>query len=262
MTSSRALLATLAFTLWLSAPHAQDPRPKGPGLEEKLGQTAALDVVLRDEQGGAVTLASLVDKPTILTLNFFRCAGICTPLLNGLVDGINKLDLLPAKDYQVITVSFDPTDTPEMASRKRQNYTAQVTRPFPETAWRFLTGDAVQSKRLCDSVGFTFEANGDQYLHPACIIFLSPEGKIVRYMYGIQFLPFDMKMAVTEAAEGKVGSTIQKTLLFCYSYDPSGKRYVLNVTRIAGVVTVLLVIGFVLFLVRKRKTIDADGGTP
>jgi protein SCO1 len=243
-------------------PRAQDPPSKGPGLDEKLGSTAALDVALRDEQGREVTFGSLVDRPTILTLNFFRCAGICTPLLNGLVDGLNKLDLEPAKDYQVLTVSFDPTDTPEMAAQKRQNYISQIKRPFPESGWRFLTGDAAQTRRLCDSVGFSFEASGDQFLHPACLVFLSPKGKIVRYMYGITFLPFDMKMALTEAAEGKVGSTIQKSLLFCYSYDPAGKRYVLNVTRIAAVATILFVLAFVLFLAMRRKKIDAPGSAP
>lgn len=262
MTASRRLLVALVLGVLIHAPAAAASRPNEPGIEEKLGKTAALDVTLRDEQGSEVTMGSLVDKPTILTLNFFRCAGICTPLLNGLVDGLNRLDLAAGKDFQVITVSFDPTDTPEMAARKRENYIAQITRPFPANAWRFMTGDGAQTRKLCDSVGFSFEASGDQYLHPACIIFLSPKGKIVRYMYGIQFLPFDMKMAVAEAAEGKVGSTIQKTLLFCYSYDPSGKRYAFNVTRIAGVVTSILVIGFFLLLVLKRKKIDGAGGTP
>ena len=233
-----------------------------PGIEEKLGRTAALDVRLLDEQGREITLGSLVDKPTILTLNFFRCAGICTPQLNGLVDVLNKVEMEPGKDFQVITVSFDPTDTPEKAALKRQNYIAQIRRPFPDSAWRFLTGDGAQTKRLCDSVGFYFKPDGDQFLHAAALIFLSPRGKIVRYMNGIQYLPFDVKMAAVEASRGTVGATVQKALLFCYSYDPAGKRYALSVTRIAGAATSLFVVGFFLFLLFKKKKIDSAGGAP
>jgi protein SCO1/2 len=233
--------------------------PPALGIEEKLGQTAAMDTLLKDEDGRAVTLASIVDKPTILTLNFYRCAGICTPQLNGLVDVLDKVDMQPGKDFQVVTVSFDPKDTPEMAAMKRQNYISQLKRPFPPSAWRFLTGEGAQTKRLADSVGFYFKPDGDQFLHAAALMYLSPQGKIVRYSYGIQYLPFDMKMALNEAAAGRPGATIQKALLFCYSYDPGGKRYVLSVTRIAAVATFVFLIGFLVFLAVKRKKIDAPG---
>lgn len=256
----RALLlaSTASAALFAGVPAA----PQEPGIEEKLGQSAALDVLLRDEGGREVTLGSLVDKPTILTLNFYRCAGICTPQLNGLVDVLNRVEMEPGKDFQVVTVSFDPSDTPETAALKRQNYIAQIKRPFPDSAWRFMTGEASQTKRLCDSVGFYFKPDGDQFLHAAALIFLSPKGKIVRYMNGIQYLPFDVKMAAVEASRGTVGSTVQKALLFCYSYDPAGKRYVLSVTRIAAVATLVLVGLFVAFVLWRRKKLDAPRSDP
>jgi protein SCO1 len=260
----RSLLwGLLAFALAVPcAKTVAQGTPGSPGIEEKLGRTAAMDTLLRDEEGREVTLASIVDKPTILTLNFFRCAGICTPQLNGLVDVLDKVELEPGKDFQVVTVSFDPTDTPEMAAKKRQNYISQLKRPFPPAAWRFLTGDGAQTKRLADSVGFYFKPDGDQFLHAAALMFLSPQGKIVRYMYGIQYLPFDVKMAVNEAVHGRTGATIQKALLFCYSYDPAGKRYVLSVTRIAALATFVFVVGFLAFLIMKRKKIDDPGSAP
>lgn len=263
MISRNALFCILLLGISALVPGAQTtPGPGSPGLVEKLGGTAALDVTLRDETGREVTLASIVDKPTVLNLVFFRCAGICSPLLNGLVDGLNGLDMEQGKDFQVVTVSFDPGDTPEVATRKRQNYVTQLKRPCPESGWRFLTGDAAQTLRLCDSVGFYFKRDGDQFVHPAALIFLSPKGRIVRYMYGIRFLPFDMKMAVAEASEGRIGTTVQKALQLCFSYDPAGKRYVLDVTRIAAVVTAVLVLAFLLALLLWRKKIDSKETAP
>ena len=229
-------------------------------MDEKLGGQVPMDLVLKDEEGNPVTLGSLINKPTILTLNFFRCTGICTPLLNGLAEAINQLPLEPGKDYQVITVSFDERDTPEMALAKRTNYLKQIQKPFPPTAWRFLTGPAEATQALCDSVGFKFKRQGDQFVHPGAIILLSPQGKVTRYMYGITFLPADLQMAVQEAARGEARPTINKFLLFCFSYDPAGHRYVFSITRVVGTVVVLTAAAFVAFLVfsgRRAKQTSA-----
>lgn len=219
------------------------------GIDEKLGGYVPLDLVLKDEEGNPVTLGSLIDKPTILTLNFFRCTGICTPLLNGVAEAINQSPMKPGKDYQVITVSFDERDTPEMALAKRTNYLKQIQKPFPPTAWRFLTGPAEATKALCDSVGFKFKRQGDQFIHPGAIILLSPKGKVTRYMYGITFLPADLQMAVQEAVRGEARPTINKLLLFCFSYDPAGHRYVFSITKVVGTVVILAAAAFVAFLV-------------
>ena len=230
----KTILCCIVLIFLWSAP------AEGIGIEEKLGATIPLDVQLDDEAGQKLSLRQLVDKPTVLTLNYFRCAGVCTPQLTDLARTLNGIDLEPGRDFQILTVSFDSTDTFEIAARKRENYLKLLKRPFPPAAWRFLTGDAASTRALADAVGFGFTKRDDIFVHPAALIILSPEGKITRYMYGITYLPSDLAMAVNEAAQGLVRPTISKALSFCFSYDPEGRRYVLNVTRIAGLGTLVL----------------------
>ena len=134
----------------------------------------------------------------------------------------------------MLTVSFDERDTPEIAARKRSNYLQEVKRPIAPTDWRFLTGDAITTKKLADAVGFKFKAVGADFVHPGALMFLSPKGKVTRYMYGVTYVPADWEMAVQEASRGEVQPTINKWLKFCFSYDPAGRKYALNVTRVAG----------------------------
>lgn len=260
-----SLMTALAFAQ-VAAPSPPSPAVQAPqfapgevGIDEKLGATIPLNLVLKDEEGNAVVLGTLIDKPTILTLNFFRCTGICTPLLNGMVEAINQSKAIPGKEYQVITVSFDDRDTPEIALGKRTNYLKQIQRPFPPTAWHFLTGDAATTKALCDSVGFKFKRQGDQFIHAGAIVFLSPKGQVTRYMYGITFLPADVQMAVNEAAKGEVRPTISKWLQFCFSYDPAGRRYVFSTTRASAAVILLMAAGFLAYLTLKRPRGRSDG---
>lgn len=214
------------------------------GIDEKLGQTIPLDIKLVDEQGDRVSLRDLIDKPTVLTLNYFRCVGLCTPLLNGVAEMLQKIDQTPGKDFQILTVSFDPRDDAELAGHKKQNYIKQLGPAFPPTAWRFLTGNPVSTRRLADAVGFKFAKSGEDYVHPGVIMVLSPTGMVTRYLYGVTFLPFDVKMAVTEAAQGRTGPTIARLLRFCFNYDPSGRRYSLAITRVAAAFTIMLAVGF------------------
>jgi len=222
-------------------------------IDEKPGAQVAMDIPLRDEDGNRITLGKLIDKPTVLTLNYFRCVGICTPLLNGLAETLNQIGLEPGRNYQVITLSFDPTDTAEIAHQKRINYLQQIKRPFPLTAWRFLTGDAGSTRSVADSVGFGYRAEGDQYIHPAAIMLLTPEGKVSRYLYGITFLPADLRMAIQEAASGRSNPPIPHILTYCYTYDSARGIYVLNFTRIIGAGT-LIVIGLFVILVSRRRS--------
>jgi protein SCO1/2 len=224
----------------------------GAGVEEKLGAQVALDSVLKDEDGNDVTLRQLIDKPTILTLNYFRCSGICTPLLNGLADALNQIKLEPGKQFQVITLSFDPLDTPEVAREKRINYLKEMTRPFPPSGWRFLTGSAQATKAVTDSVGFSFRATDYGFDHAGVIIALTPKGIVSRYMYGITFIPADLEMAMQEAASGQVRPSISRVLALCFSYDPQGKRYVINITRVGGVAVLILAGAFVIFLLKGK----------
>lgn len=222
-------------------------------IEEKLGQAVPLNQPLKDEAGHPVTVAQLVDKPTLLTLNYFSCAGICTPQLQGVVDVLNRVGAVPGKDFQVVTVSFDPRDTVEIAAQKRTNYLGVVTRPMPPSAWRFLVGAEADTKALADAVGFKFRRQGQDYVHPAAIIVLSPKGVVTRYLYGITYLPADLEMAVREATRGQARPTINRILDICFSYDPEGRRYVFSFTRIAAVVIILGAAAFVLVLVLRGR---------
>ncbi|MFN7958086.1 MAG: SCO family protein [Holophagaceae bacterium] len=262
--SLRQLL--LAFTLSAlavsaGAQQAQAPAsatapaftPEEVGINEKLGATIPLDLELKDEEGRSVTLRQLIDKPTILTLNYFRCAGICTPQLGGVAEVLNRTEAVPGRDFQVLTVSFDERDEPEVAAQKRTNYLGEIKRPFPPAAWRFLTGSGAATKALADAVGFRFKRDKDDFIHAAAIIFISPKGQVTRYMYGTTYLPADLQLAAQEAARGEAQPTINKFLKFCFSYDPVGRRYVLNTTSIGAAITILAAAIFVFTLTRKGR---------
>jgi protein SCO1/2 len=234
-----------------SAPPATAAAPVG--VDEKLGAQVPMDLMLNDENGQPVRLGSLIDKPTVLTLNYFRCAGICTPLLNGVSDVINQVQSRPGQEFQTITVSFDPSDTAEVARMKQTNYLKEIKRPISPSAWRFLTGPAASTKALCDSVGFRFQAQGDGFSHAGVIMLLSPQGKVTRYLYGTSFLPADLQMAIQEAARGETRPTVNHLLQFCFNYSPEGRGYVFSVTKAVAALTFLFGAGFLAFLVFKKK---------
>jgi protein SCO1 len=230
------------------------------GIDEQLGKQIPLNLTYTDEQGNKVVLKDLMNKPTLFTFVYYDCPGICTPLLNSLTEVINISDLVPGKDYNVISLSFDETDSPALALRKKNNYLEMITKSFPPEAWRFLTGDSVEIKKLTDAAGFYYMREGKEFIHSGAFIFVTPEGKITRYLFpgyseraGFNILPFDFKMAIHETEEGKVAPTIARVLQFCFSYDPDGKTYVFNITRVLGAGMLLAVIGFVIFLTVKPK---------
>ena len=225
------------------------------GIVEKLGQTIPLDEEFYDESGNVVQLRQVITKPTIVTFVYYRCPGICSPLLTELADVVEKMDLELGKDYQILTLSFDPSEKPELAASKRENYLSAIAKPVNAQGWRFFTGDSANIRRFTDATGFYFKRDGKDWIHAGALIFLSPQGKVTRYINGIQYLPFDVKMAVVEASNGKVGPTIARILKFCYSYDPEGRTYALNITRIGMVATLVLVAVFVaVFVLKPRRT--------
>jgi len=251
----RIFLTIILFIGLALTASSQQEFPKDISIEEKLGEQVALDIVLKDENAEDVTLRQLVDKPTILIFNYLRCPGICPVLISNVVEVVNQMELEPGKDYRLVAVSFDPTDTPELALQKKANYLNQLRRPFSPETWRFLTGTAEHTRAVADSAGFNYAQVGDMYEHPGAIIVLTPEGVISRYMYGTSFLAADVAMAVQEAARGQVRPTISKMLAFCYTYDPEGRGYVFSVTRFAGAIILVLAIIFVIFVVwgKSRK---------
>lgn len=225
------------------------------GIYEKLDTTLPADVSFYTEQGDLVPLVSLIDKPTVLVLVYYTCPGICSPLLDGMADVITKMDLELGEDYQVLTVSFNPEETPELARDKKVNYVKQVKKEINEEAWMWLTGDSANIYALTNSVGYHFIKQGVDYIHAAAIIAVSPEAKVTRYLYGTYFLPFDLKMAIVEASEGRSGPTINKVLKYCFSYDPEGKSYVFNITKVtATIIFFFVAVFFIYLLFSKRKT--------
>jgi protein SCO1/2 len=230
------------------------------GLDEKLGARIPLDLVLKAEDGSDVTLRSLVDRPTLITLNYFRCAGICTPQLTGVAEVLKRTQVEPGKDFRVVTVSFDERDTAEIAATKRANYLREVERPMAPEAWRFLTGNAAATKALCDAVGFKFRREGDDFVHPGVIVFVSPDGMVTRYMYGTTYLPADLQAAVGEAARSQPTPTITKFLKICFSYDPVGRKYVFSATKAGALLVLAGAIAFVIWLVRPRRRASLQTG--
>ena len=227
------------------------------GIDEQLGKNLPGAVSFNDEQGNPVTLQALFGKPTILALVYYECPGICTPLLNNLADTLDRSDLVPGKDYQVITISFDPKDTPATAAKKQANYLKQFHKPIAPAAWRFLTGTQAAIDQITAAVGFRYTTAGKDFNHPGVLTILSPEGRVMRYLYGVSFMPFDFKMAVIEASQRRPMPSINRALSFCYSYDPEGRRYVFATLKVAGSVMVFLAGLFVIWLVistrRHRK---------
>jgi protein SCO1/2 len=243
----------IAFILAISPAGAPQMKPAADaGIDEKLGKQVDLDAVLKDENGNDISLRRLVDKPTILIFNYFRCPGICPVLINNMVEVVNRIELEPGKDFRLVAVSFDPTDTPGLVRQKKANYLNQMKRQFSPDTWHFLTGSAENTKAVADSAGFHYSKQGDMYVHPGAIIALTPKGIISRYLYGTSFLTADVELAIREAAGGKVRPTISRVLSFCYTYDPEGRQYVFSVTRSVGAVILALAAVFVIFALRGK----------
>ena len=223
-------------------------------VDEKLGQVIPAGIEFRNEEGRMVDLKTLLDKPLIVAPVYYHCAHVCPMLLNGLAGALGKMDLLqPGRDYRVAALSFDGTETPALAQEKKPNYLAAVGKPFPPEAWLFLTGDGMNIRKFTDAVGYKFQRDGEDFSHPVVLIVLAPGGKIVRYLYGTTFLPFDITMAVTEAAAGRTGAPTARVLTYCFSYDPLKHSYVFNVLKVVGTVVVLCAGSFFAYLMITTK---------
>ncbi|MGW8315063.1 MAG: SCO family protein [Bacteroidales bacterium] len=251
----KVLFAFLISLIYINSP-AQSDADVEIGVVEKLNQTIPMDARLVDENGDTVIIGDLIDKPTILNFVYYRCPGICSPLMDGLADVMDATDLELGKDYQALTISFDPREQTFLALRKKNNYlNLMKKKEQAQTGWRFFTSDSIDIAKLTEATGFRFKPTGNDFIHSATLIILDPKGKITRYMNGIYFLPFEMKMTLLDAAEGKTGPTINRVLQYCYSYDPEGQTYALNITKVVG--TLILIMGLTLFLVlvfvKKRK---------
>lgn len=223
------------------------------GFVEKLGDTIPLNLKFLNENNDTVTLGELIDKPTILSFVYFDCPGLCSPLMDGIAEAISNLDMKIGEEYQLITISFNTTDTPEKAKTKKQNFVQNIQGEEREH-WIYLTGSQENIDAITDALGFRYKPQGLDFAHPSGIMIISPSGKITRYLYGLTFLPFDLKMAIIESQKEISRPTINKVLELCFSYDPVGRTYTLQITRIIGGFTVFIaVIVFIILLIRGRK---------
>lgn len=228
------------------------------GFDQRLGESVPLDAVFRDEGGRTVRLGDYFGaRPVVLSLVYFDCPMLCTVSLNGLASALDFVSFTPGREFELVTVSFDPRETPGLASAKKKAYLARYKRAGAEAGWHFLTGDAAAIDRITEAVGFRYawDEETKQFAHPAGLVVLTPAGKISRYLFGIEYAPKDLRLALVESGEGKVGGPVDSFLLYCYQYNPLTGRYsasILNVVRLGGIAIVLALGGFI-FMMRRRE---------
>ena len=259
-------LALCATPAW--AQDAPDPNLPSPlrevGFEQRLGEQVPLDLPFVDSEGNEVLLGDYfgTERPVVLALVYFECPILCSMVLGGLVSSLDVLTFDPGEDYEVVVVSFDPGETAELAALKRTNTLDQLGREGAEAGIHFLTGEPTSIDALTSAVGFsyTYDEETDQYAHASGVTILTPEGKVSRYLFGVEYAPKDMRLALVESAQLKIGSAVDQLLLFCYLYDPQTGKYgaaTMNLVRLGGGITVLGVVGFIL-ISRRRDRLFAN----
>ncbi|HXI03464.1 MAG TPA: SCO family protein [Candidatus Saccharimonadales bacterium] len=256
-----ALLLLTGPSVW--APAHADPKLPGPlgdvGIDQNLGGQIPLDLEFTDELGRKVRLGDYFDKkPVILTLVYYECPMLCTLVLNGLVSSLGVLSLEPGKDYELVTVSFDPGESPELASAKKKTYVDRLGRDGAIQHWHFLTGKQEAIKKLTAAVGFryTYDPKTDLFAHASAIMIATPKGQLSSYMYGVEFAPRDLRLNLVKASQGGIGTLADAVLLFCYHYDPVTGKYsaaAFNVIRLGGIITVLAIGGFIFLALRRER---------
>jgi protein SCO1 len=257
---------TLLVAILLAGPADPSPRVLTPptalrevGFDQKLGERLPLDLSLRDEGGREVRLRDYFGrKPVALNLVYFDCPMLCTVSLNGLLGALEVLSFLPGREFELLTISFDPREEPALAAHKKKASLARLGKAEAAAGWHFLTGGAEAVESISRAVGFRYAWDDEtkQFAHPAGLVILTPDGTISRYLYGIEYAPRDLQLALVESGEGEISSPVDQLLLYCYQYDPITGRYgatIMTVLRLASALTVLALGGFVFRSWRKEK---------
>jgi protein SCO1 len=273
MTRASTLLVSLAALAVAAGPAGawsrDQPSPAPPaserpriltdvGFDQRLGETVPLDAVFRDEAGRAVRLGDFFGRrPVVLSLAYYECPMLCTVTLNGLASALDVVSFDPGKEFEVVTVSFEPRETPALAAAKKAAYLRRYKREGAAAAWHFLTGDAASIRRLTEAVGFKYawDEATKQYAHASGVMVLTPDGRLARYLYGVEYAPKDLRLAIFEAAQGRILSPVDRLLLYCYHYDPTLGRYgrsVVALLRVGGVLT-LAGLGALVLGLRRRE---------
>ena len=245
-----------------SAPTGLPAALKDVGIDQHLNQPLPADAVFKDETGNEVNLGSYFGKrPIVVALVYYDCPMLCTQVLNGMISSFKTLSLKPGQDFDVISISFDPRETPALAAAKKNvyvNYLPESKRAGAHTGWHFLTGNEENIRRVTEAIGFRyrFDQSTNQFAHASAIYVVTPEGKLSHYFYGIEYAPRDLRLGLVEASQNKIGSTVDQLMLYCYHYDPETGKYgavVMNMIRLGGVITVFC-IGLLLLVLRKRNS--------
>jgi protein SCO1 len=249
--------------------NAQFVRPnitKGVSFDQRLNAPVPLDTVFRDEAGQTVPLRTYFgDKPVVLALVYYKCPSLCNLTLTEMASALGRVALQPGRDYDAVVVSIDPSETPALAAEKKSNYAKVFKRAGFNAGWHFLTGSQDSISRLAAAVGFHYrwDEPTHQFVHAAGIMIVTPEGKLSRYFYGVQYIPADLRLSLVEASEHKIGSPVDYALLYCFHYDPSQGKYTLaivNVLKLAAGATVIALGALIFFLMRKDKSPGAQAG--
>ena len=271
------LLAVAAVWLAAAGPAAAQLANQVPeelqevGVEEHLDAKLPLELEFRDEHGRVVKLGDYFDgvKPVVLTLNYYQCPMLCGLQLNGLLDGLKELEWTPGQEFELVTVSINPLETPALAAEKKQNYISRYGRPSAAKGWHFLTGREPEIRRLAETLGFgyTYDRSTGEYAHAAAIMVTTPDARVARYLYGIEYPPRRLRLALLEASEGEIGNTLDQLIMYCFHYDPSSRRYspvAMNIMRLGAGATAI-VLGLTLggyWLREARRRRQRDRGTP
>lgn len=237
-------------------------------IEQKLNEQVPLNLTFRDETGRQVQLKQYFGKkPVLLTLVYYECPSLCGLVLQGLLKSLRVVNYTPGDQFEIVTVSINPKETPQLAAAKKQNFLKEYGRLDAAKGWHFLTGEEPQIRKLADSVGFryVYDPKSGQFAHAAGIMLLTPSGKVARYFYGIEYSPRDLRLGIMDASQGKVGSPVEKVILFCYQYDPTTGKYslaIIRVIQLASVLTALVLGGFIstqMYRERRKLRKEARG---
>jgi protein SCO1 len=265
MTANWAVLVFLGCIASTSV-FAADTRPpmlKDVGIEQRLGQKLPLDAIFQDEMGRPVRLGQYFQsRPVILVLAYYNCPMLCTQVLNGLVSSAKVLSFDAGKEFEIVVVSFDPRERPADARAKKAPYLAEYGRPGASGGWHFLTGSLASIERITQAVGFQYRYDDSQgqFAHASAIYVATPDGRLSRYFYGIEYAPRDLRLALVESSGGGIGSPVDQILLYCYHYDPKVGKYsaaVMGIVRLGGVAAVLILSTFLILMWRRDKRRDA-----
>ena len=240
------------------------PAVKDVGIDQRLNEQLPLDAVFKDDQGREVRLGEYFKgKPVVLALIYYSCPMLCNQVLNGMLSSVRQVSFNAGEEFQIVAVSFDSRETPHLAAAKKQTYVKAYNRASGDAGWHFLTGDEANIKRVTDAVGFRYKWDDktNQFAHASGMFLLTPEGKLARYFYGIEYRPRDVRLGLVEASQSRIGTPVDTLMLYCYHYDPRTGKYgpvVMNIMKVAGVITLGLIAGMLLML-RKRGTNVAQG---